>query len=41
MLPNKEAFKRTLNGVSDKTWKMLGGILVFGLLMRMISRKQD
>lgn len=44
MLPSKEAIKETIEAVPTKTWKIVGGLLAFGLIMRLatsVSKNRD
>lgn len=37
MMPSKEDIRSTLNAVPKRTWKIVGGLLAFGLLMRLVA----
>ncbi len=37
MMPTKDAIRSTLAAVPTRTWKIVGGLLIFGLLMRLAS----
>ncbi|WP_461215765.1 hypothetical protein [Lacticaseibacillus sp. GG6-2] len=43
MMPTREDMKSTIAAVPKKTWKIMGGALLFGLIMRLatsVSRKR-
>ncbi|WP_390409546.1 hypothetical protein [Lacticaseibacillus jixiensis] len=37
MMPTKEDVRSTIAAVPAKTWKIVGGLLMFGLLMRLAT----
>lgn len=37
MMPSKNDIKSTLSSVPTRTWKIVGGLLAFGLLMRLVT----
>ncbi|WP_263853032.1 hypothetical protein [Lacticaseibacillus daqingensis] len=41
MMPNKADFKATISQVPVRTWQILGGLIVFGVLMRLATVKRD